>query len=460
MDGPIAQRLVDIVGADNYTDRVTDMVSYAYDASSYHRRPDCALWPVSTGQVSKILALADETRIPVTARGAGTGLSGLAVPARGGIVLDLARMNRIVEINIADRLAVVQPGVVYEDFQRALAPYGFFYPPDPASGMMCTLGGNVGTNAGGLRGAKYGTTRDYVLALEVVLADGSVMRTGARTMKCSSGYDLTRLFVGSEGTLGVCTEITLKVRPKPACTATAMASFESLEDAGAAVTMIMQSEVTPSVLELMDAAVIAMLREHAGSQLPPDAAAVLLAETDGSIRADVEHQLQLLVTLFTRCGAGEVETAASAAEAERLWTHRKAIGGMVGTLPYEAIPEDVTVPMSRIAEYLRGTRKLAETHGLPVFTHGHAGDGNFHTNILYDRSDPGQEARVGAALYDLHKLACDLGGTLSGEHGIGKTKAPYMPLEHDPVAMRVMRTLKRSLDPHNILNPGTMSLDE
>jgi len=458
MDEKTRQALVDIVGSDNFTEKTIDLVSYSYDASLYDHRPDAAIWASSTEEISRIVAIANENRIPVTARGAGTGLGGLAVAAKGGIVLDVSRMNRILEINIPDRLVVVQPGVVYADLQAALAPCGFFFPPDPASGVVCTLGGNVGTNAGGLRGAKYGTTRDYVMGLEVVLADGEVMRVGSRTMKTSSGYDLCKLFVGSEGTLGVITEITLKVKPKPAKTATALATFRSTEDAGETVTRIMQSEVTPSVLELLDKTVISLLRSYADIDLP-EVEAVLLVETDGMIESDVQYQLEKLIEMFRECHALEVETAVNLAEAERLWKARKGIGGMIGVLPFDCLPEDVTVPMSQIAPFLKRSQDLARKHDLRLFNFGHVGDGNFHTNILYDHSDPDQMARLEPLLYEIHKLACDLGGTLSGEHGIGMTKAAYMPLEHDPVALKVMRLLKRSLDPNNILNPGKMFLD-
>ena len=458
MDDKIKEALIEILGPENYSDHVIDLVSYSYDASDYSSRPDCALWATSTGQVSRILVLANKEGIPVVPRGAGTGLSGLSVPAKGGIVLDLSRMNKILSISIPDRLVVVQPGVVYDDLQAALAPHDFFYPPDPASGRMCTLGGNVGTNAGGLRGAKYGTTRDYVLGLEVVLADGDVMRIGARTMKCSSGYDLTKLFVGSEGTLGVVTEITLKISPKPAEMATATATFDRLEDAGEAVTLIMHSGVTPSVLELMDADTIDMFRKYSDIDLPP-AEAMILVETDGHTPEDVTYQLERLVELFKKCNAKEIETATSAADAERLWRVRKSLGSMASRGAPNQAPEDLTVPMSRIAEFLRGAQEISREHDLTILNFGHAGDGNLHPIVLYDRSDPGQVPRLEQVLFELHKLACDLGGTLTGEHGIGYTKAQFMSLEHDPVSLKVMRALKKTLDPNNILNPGKMALD-
>lgn len=459
MDARIREALMAIVGAENYTERLIDLVSYSYDGSEISGRPHCAVWVTETGQVSRVLELAHRHGIAVVPRGAGTGLSGHAVPVRGGIVLDLIRMNRILDIRIPDRLVVVEPGVVYAALQSALAPYGFFYPPDPASGKACTLGGNVATNAGGLKGAKYGTTRDYVLGLQVVLADGSIMRTGARTMKTSSGYDLTRLFVGSEGTLGVVTEITLKIAPKPTQVATATVCFGRLEEAGTAITRIMHSGITPSVLEMIDANTLNVLREHGGISLPP-AEAMLLVETDGWLEEDVRYQMEGVVNILKQCGAIQIRLAESPEEAEKLWEMRRDLGAIVGGVTPDQAPEDMTVPMSRIAEFMRGVHEIGRKHGLLILNYGHVGDGNFHPNILYDRSDPAQVAALQAALEELHKLACGMGGTLTGEHGIGLAKAPFMGLEHDPVALRVMRTLKRALDPRNILNPGKMALDD
>jgi glycolate oxidase len=458
VDPVVKAALADIVGTENVSDRLIDRVVYAYDGSTYHSKPDGAVWVSDTGQVSGVLAVASRHRVPVTARGAGTGMCGLAVPARGGIIVDLGRMNKILEIHVPDRLAVVQPGVVHADFQYALGKHGFFFPPDPASCQVCTLGGNAATNAGGLRGAKYGTTRDYVLGLEVVLASGEIMRTGARTMKSSSGYDLTRLFVGSEGTLGIITEITFKISPKPTHTATCLAYFDSLEKAAGAVTRVMQSDVSPSAMELLDGIVIKLLREHTELDLPV-AQAMLLVETDGFSQQEVDRQARRVARLFTEKGASGLETACSAHDAERLWKARKSIGGVVGKLPFTFIAEDITVPLTRISDYLHRTMELSRSYNLTVFNFGHAGDGNFHTDILIDQSDPDQLKRAEQILEELHKSACELGGTLTGEHGIGITKAPYLHLEHDRVALRTMRIVKQGLDPLHILNPGKMGLD-
>ena len=458
MEERIKEELARIVGQDNLSDKLIDLIAYSYDASSLSGRPDLAVWVESTDQVSKLLALADQERIPVMARGAGTGLCGLSVPARGGIVMDMARMNRILEVSIPDRLVVVQPGVVYAELQKALAPEGFFFPPDPASGQMCTLGGNVATNAGGLRAAKYGVTRDYVLGLEVVLADGSIMRTGTRTIKSSSGLDLTRLFVGSEGTLGVVTEVTLKISPLPKEITTAMASFDRLEDAGGAVTGLMHSGVIPAVLELLDKATINLFREHSDLDLP-EVEAMILLEVHGNTPDDVAFQMERTAEVFSACQVRELKVARTEEEAERLWLVRKSIGGLTGKISASQAPEDVTVPMSRITDFLRRSEEISQKHGLLILNYGHAGDGNLHPNVLYDQADPDQVARMERALTELHELAVELKGTLTGEHGIGLTKAAHMHLEHDPVAMRTMRAIKRTLDPHNILNPGKMDLE-
>jgi len=448
----------DIVGPSNFTDQLIDLISYSYDASDHDHRPEAALWPTTTDQVSKILSLANEHRIPVTPRGAGTGLAGAAVPNQGGLVLDLCRMNKILEIRIADRLAIVQPGVVYADLERALSRYGFFFPPDPASSSVCTLGGNVATNAGGMRGAKYGVTRDYVMGLEVVLPNGRIMRTGSHCMKSSSGYDLTRLFVGSEGTLGVVTEIILKINPKPIATKTALASFNDLQDAGQAVIDVMHSGIIPSVLEILDPNTIRVLRDHGNIPLP-EVMAMILVETDGHTETETSYQMERVMEVFKKNRVRDFRVAASVAEAEDLWRIRKSIGSVAATLRPSNVSEDVTVPISRVLNLITGISTIAQKYGLPFVVFGHAGDGNLHPRIMYDPADLDQVKHVHEAVAEIFQLTCDLGGTLTGEHGVGLSKAPYMTWEHDPLALEMMRGIKRLFDPNNILNRGKMALE-
>lgn len=459
MEEKIKQALVDIVGENNVTDSLIDMVSYSYDASEYSQRPSCAVLVETVEQVSDIFKMANREHIPVVPRGAGTGLTGTATPLNEAIVLDMSRMNRIVEISIEDRLVIVQPGVVYADLEKALAQYGFFFPPDPASGTVCTLGGNVSTNAGGVKGAKYGTTRDYVLGLQVVLPDGRIMRTGSRTMKSVSGYDLTKLFVGSEGTLGVVTEITLKISPKTTASTTSMATFDNLEDAGRAVSQIMYSGIIPSVLEILGRDTIMAINQNTHLDLP-EVDAILLAETDGYTSYETDYQMEKVIEVFKKNNAGEIRKAKSKEEADELWEARKSAYAVLSRIKTHVVLEDVTVPMSKIADLLKGIQAISKKHNIIIATYGHAGDGNLHPQFVYDGYDRQQVKSKEAASAELFQLTIDLGGTLTGEHGIGLQKAAFMNLEHDPASMDVMRGIKKLLDPNNILNPGKMALDE
>ncbi len=459
MEEKIKQMLIDVVGDKNFTDHQIDMVSYSYDASEHRHRPTCGLWAETTQQISEILKIANKEKIPVIPRGAGTGLSGMAVPIKGGIVLDLSRMNKIVKISIQDRLAIVQPGVVYAELENALSPYGFFFPPDPASGKVSTLGGNVATNAGGLKGAKYGTTRDYVLGLQVVLPDGRVMRTGSKTMKSVSGYDLTRLFVGSEGTLGVVTEIILKINPRPTVTSTALATFDRLDDAGRVVSQIMFTGIIPSALEILGRHTIQAINQNTDLNLP-EVDAMILAETDGHTAEETDFQMKKIISVFQKNNPREIKSAKTEEEARELWMARKSAYGVLARIKTHFVLEDVTVPMANISDMLKGIEAIADKYHLQIATFGHAGDGNLHPQILYDGYDAEEVARVETAISDLFQLAIDLDGTLTGEHGIGLSKARYMALEHDPVALQMMRTLKKTFDPNQILNPGKMALED
>ena len=458
MDEHVKHELIKIVGKKHFSDALIDRITYSMDFSDHRHDLEGAVWPTSTEQVSQILQLANRLKIPVTPRGAGTGATGMAVPIQGGIVLDLVRMNKILRISIEDRLAVLQPGVVYADLQKALANHGFCFPPDPASGKVATIGGNVATNAGGIKGAKYGTTKDYVLGLEVVLPDGRIMRTGGSCMKSVSGFDLTRLMVGSEGLLGVITEIRLKINPIPAATATALGAFDQLSLAGQAVSQVMHSGIIPSVCEILDRYTINLLLDHTQADLPR-CAALILVETDGTTQGEADFQMDKIIEVFKKNQAVLIKKANSAVEAAGLWQARKSLGSVITRAKPNFLVEDVTVPMSRITDLLLGIESIAQKYKLDFITFGHAGDGNLHPHALYDGSNREEVSRVEQAAADLFKLACDLGGTLTGEHGIGLSKAPFMSLEHDPAALEVMASLKKLFDPNNILNPGKMGLE-
>lgn len=458
MDPLIRNTFIDIVGENQFSDQLIDRVSASADPIGIAARPVGVLWPKTTVQVSRILALANQYELPVVPRGAGTSLTGSVLPVRGGLVIDLIRMNRILQVSVEDSLVVVQPGVVYGELDRVLERKGFMFPPDPASARVCTIGGNVSTNAGGMKGAKYGSTRDYVLGLEVVLSDGRVMKTGRRFLNNSSGSDLTGLFVGSEGTLGIITEITLRILPRRPVKSTATALFDTLESAGHAISHVVRSGIVPSVLELMDENCIRLLVKHAGLELPTTGI-MLLAETDGYSAADTNRQMDRIVEIFKENNVIQIDRAETQADAERLWWARRTIGPTAIQLMPDGIVEDVTIPISRIPEFLEEMGEMAKSLNLMILNYGHAGDGNFHPQIMYDKNDPDQKRRVDKAGAEIFRIATRLNGTLSGEHGIGIYKAPFMTLEHDEPSMDVMRKLKKTLDPKNILNPGKMALD-
>ena len=453
-----SQKLIEIVGKDNFTDQLEELVPYSYDASMNVHRPDAAVWPESTEHVAEIVKFANEHRIPIVPRGAGTSLSGGVIPIRGGIIVDLSRMNRILEMSIENRYVRVQAGVVCDDLNRALAKHGFTFPPDPASSSVATIGGNVATNAGGIKGAKYGTTRDYVLGLQVVLPTGEVMHTGSYTMKCVSGYDLAKLFVGAEGTLGVITEITLKINPLPRHAMTAVATFTKLEDAGKAIFQTMTSGVLPSVMEILDKVTLKSIKENTDIDLP-DAEALILTETDGYTWEEVEAQMEVVLRILKQNHPVMIKTAKDEKDRLNLWKARKSSYATLARVSKSFVLDDVTVPISKIPDLLVGIQEIAQKHGLVIATYGHAGDGNLHPQLLYDEYDPKQVEKTERAEEEIFQLAISLKGTLSGEHGIGLSKANYMTLEHDPVEMSLMRQIKKTLDPNNIMNPGKRALD-
>jgi glycolate oxidase len=454
----VIRKLIEIVGEGNFADNLEDLVPYSYDASMNVHRPDAAVWPESTEQVSGIVRFANENKIPVIPRGAGTSLSGGVIAIRGGIIIDLSRMNRILELSIPNRYARVQAGVVCDDLNRELGKQGFTFPPDPASSSVSTIGGNVGTNAGGIKGAKYGTTRDYVLGLQVVLPTGEVMHTGSRTMKCVSGYDLAKIFVGSEGTLGVITEITLKINPIPRHAMTAVATFTKLEDAGRAISQTMTSGVLPSVMEILDKVTLKSIKENTDIDLP-EAEAMILTETDGYTWEEVEAQMEVILGVLKQNNPSLIKTAKDEKERLNLWKARKSAYATVARTSTSFVLDDVTVPISKIPELLVGIQEISKRHGLVVATYGHAGDGNLHPQVIYNEYDPEQVEKMEKTEEEIFRLAISLQGTLTGEHGVGLSKASYMSLEHDPIEMALMRQIKGILDPNNIMNPGKRALD-
>jgi len=450
MDKSLIHHFQEIVGTENMDASEEGRICYAYDATRIQHRPELILYPRNTEQVSRILSLCSRNSIPVYPRGAGSGFAGGSVPLKGGVALVMTRMNRILSINPEDLMAEVEPGVVNGHFQKKVEEIGLFYPPDPGSMAFCTLGGNVSTGAGGLRSLKYGVTRDYVLALEAVLADGEVFQTGVKTLKGVVGYDLTRLLVGSEGTLAVVTKITLKLIPKPESVQTALAIYTRHEDAGAAVADIIASKIIPSTLEFMDGNCIRAMEETLHLDLPTDAGAILLIEVDGHPETNQRDILKIR-DICIKHHAGNVETAQDQSTRERLWKARRSISQAINKVGITKINEDIAVPRSRIPAMLDFLQALSVESRLSILTFAHAGDGNLHVNILTD--DAGLD-RAKGSVEKIFREVLRLEGTISAEHGIGITKAPYLGMEIHPPALSIMKRIKETLDPGGILNPG------
>jgi len=430
-----------------------DLTAYAFDATPLTQPPAAVVRPGSAAEVSAILELANREGIPVVPRGAGTNLSGGAVPVSHGILLVLNRLDRILEIDEANLTATLQAGVILADLHREVESRGLFYPPDPSSLRVATIGGTVAEGAGGPRAVKYGTTKDYVLGLEVVLPTGEIIRTGGKTVKNVSGYNLTQFLVGSEGTLGVVTEVTVRLLPLPEAKRTGLAIFASLEAAAEAVSGIIRRRIIPRTLELMERASIALIEDYCPSGLPREAAAVLLIEVDGS-QADVPYQWQRVREACREHGAQEFREAATPEEAEALWAGRRSHYAALARARPSIVIEDVTVPRQAVPAMVRAIREAAARHGIEVGLVAHAGDGNMHPDIIYDARDPEQQRRAQALAGDIFRAALALGGTITGEHGVGLLKAPYLEWQWGREGVAALRRLKRALDPNNILNPG------
>ncbi len=416
--------------------------------------PEVVVRPRNGTSVPLLMELASRYRVPVTPRGGGTGLSGGALPVEGGVVLALDRLDRILEIDERNMVAVVEPGVITQVLQDAVEARGLFYPPDPASRGSCTLGGNLAENAGGPRAVKYGVTADWVLGLEVVLADGSVVRTGSACRKDVTGYDLTHLFVGSEGTLGVITEATLRLIPRPAARALLLAAFPTLR-AGLEAVLALLARLTPSVCEFLEGAALAAAADHLSRPLPgAGAAAHVLLEVDGNSAEDVESQMMTAGEILDGGGAGTVLVAQSPRESEELWALRRAAGEAVKALStYKE--EDCVVPRARIVELVEGVKEIAARSGITTICYGHAGDGNIHVNILrMDADDATWNEKLPGVIEEIFRLTVSLGGTITGEHGVGYTQRRYLPLRLGAPELALHRRIKEALDPLGILNPS------
>ncbi len=429
------------------------LLSYSYDAARIEFIPEAVVFARTEEQISALLRLANAEKLPITPRGAGSGLSGGSVPIHGGVVLSLERLNRLVALDPANRLITVQPGVVTADIDTAAAAHGLFYPPDPGSVGFSTIGGNVAENAGGLRGLKYGVTKDYVKVLHTVLPTGETVRLGSPTIKHVAGLNLEQLLVGSEGTLGVFTQITLSLLPLPEHRETALAAFPTLEAAGQTVAAIIAAGVTPATLEILDRLTIQAIEDFQPSHYPRSAAAVLLIETDGH-RETAEKEMQQVSALAHRNGADSILRPATAAERERLLEGRRAALSALTRLSPTTLLEDATVLRSRVPDLLRGIDRIAQKYNLLIGTFGHAGDGNLHPTFLFDKKDPAQVARLEQAVDELFELTLQLDGTISGEHGIGIEKRPFLKRQLGEAGIELIKKIKSSLDPNGILNPG------
>lgn len=450
----VLQTLREIVGAEQVLSEEADLIAYSIDGTWIERRPLAVVLPVSAEQVSAVLKLANRERIVVAPRGSASGLSGGSVPLGGGIALALTRMNRILEIDRVNQLAVVEPGVITARLQAEVEKLGLFYPPDPSSLNVSAIGGNVAENAGGARCLKYGVTADYVMGLQVVLPTGEIIHTGGRMVKNVTGYNLRQLFTGAEGTLGVITEVTLRLLPLPKFRLTALAVFPRLEDAAEAVSEIMSSGLLPASIELMDQITVQCVEELLHAGLPTDAEALLLLAFDGNYEQIVTGELTAASEICTRRGVRSLQTARTPEESEQLWQARRAISPALARKSPNKLGEDISVPRSAVPEIIRRVRAIATQYNLTIPVFGHAGDGNLHPNILCDRNDPLEMQRVREAAAAIFAAAIACGGTLSGEHGIGLLKKEFMEQDLGHEALEAMKKIKLALDPHNILNPG------
>jgi glycolate oxidase len=448
-------KLIEVLGREKVSTSLVERKLYSYDATPIpieRALPSAVVFPTSQEDVQKLVKVCYEEEIPIFPRGAGSGLTGGAVPTlEKGVVVSFERMNRF-QIDVDNATAVVEPGVITYEFQREVERFGLFYPPDPSSFKYSTIGGNIAENAGGPRCLKYGVTREYVLGLTAVIKEGEVIKTGNPVIKDVAGYDITKLFVGSEGTLGLITSAVLKLIPKPKARGTALILFKNLEDVGRVVTRIMTSGIFPSALEFMDRDAIRAVEEFKPVGLPKDVSALLLVEVDGSPQS-VKEDIKAVEELAKAMGL-EVKVAEDEESAEKLWTARKSLGPALGNLKTGKINEDVVVPRVYLSEAIRDYRKVAEKYGLLMAIFGHIGDGNLHVNLLYDKKNKEEEERAERAVDEIFEITLRYNGSITGEHGVGLTKRKFLEYQFGPVGMEILRGIKKVFDPKNLFNPG------
>ncbi len=448
-----------LVGKENVYSDKAHLIAYSYDATRTRFEPEAVVFPRDEADVSAILEYCNQHHIVITPRGAGSGFTGGALPTQGGITLAMEKhMNKILEIDMENMVAVVQPGVINMDLQKAVEEVGLFYPPDPASEEYSTIGGNVSENAGGMRAAKYGITKDYVMALRAVRPNGDIIRAGKRTIKDVAGYNIAGILIASEGTLAVITEITVKLIPKPKFTKAYMGIFPSVDNAMNAVFKSLAAGANPVAMEFMDDLVVQALKEKLGIKLPEDAGALLIGDVDGNVIEEVEFQLETLERSFKENGAQDFIVAHDAQKRNELWYARRNASPSITIFGSKKLNEDISVPRSMLPEALERIYAIGNKYGFKVPCFGHAGDGNIHVNVMVDGSDEKQLHDGHQAIEEIFQLVVDMGGTLSGEHGIGTSKAPFMNIAFNDVELDLFKSIKQAFDPNNILNPGKMGL--
>jgi glycolate oxidase len=460
LSNQIKEKIISIVSEENYADSQTELLSYSYDSTpNMQSMPEAVVCPRNTKEMSEVVKICNEFKIPIVPRGSGTNLCGGTCPVQGGIIILFKHFNQILEIDEENLTATVQPGVITAQLAKAVEAKGLFYPPDPGSMSISTLGGNINENSGGLRGLKYGVTRDYVIALEIVMANGDIIRTGGKLAKDVAGYDLTRLFVGSEGTLGIITEATLKLLPKPDAKKTMLALYQDLEAAARSVSAIIASKIIPITLEFLDQPTLRVVEDYAKIGLPTDVQAVLLIEQDGPIEV-VERDLKKIEEVCLQENAVSVQVAKTPEEAEALSMARRTALSALARLKPTTILEDATVPRSEVANMVKAINQIAKKYNLNICTFGHAGDGNLHPTCPTDARNHEEMERVEMAFAEIFDKAIELGGTITGEHGVGVMKAPYLEWKMGSEGMNAMRAIKQALDPNNIMNPDKVFAKE